>query len=66
VAEAERWAADIAGPAGAIDDQTAIQVIDGTVEVVSEGQWKVFPRSRARGPRRLACNHVEWFAVGPS
>jgi dipeptidase E len=41
MAEAERWAAAIAGPAYAIDDQTAIQVADGTVEVVSEGQWKL-------------------------
>ena len=41
MAEAERWAADIAGPAYAIDDQTAFKVSDGTVEVVSEGQWKV-------------------------
>ena len=40
MAEAEKWAAGIAGPAYAIDDQTAIQVTDGTVEVVSEGQWK--------------------------
>ena len=40
MAEAERWAADIAGPAYAIDDQTAIKVADGTVEVVSEGTWK--------------------------
>jgi len=40
LAEAERWAAEIAGPAYAIDDQTAIKVIDGTVEVVSEGHWK--------------------------
>ncbi len=39
-AEADRWAAEIAGPAYAIDDQTAIKVTDGTVEVVSEGQWK--------------------------
>ena len=39
--EAERWAAEIAGPAYAIDDETAIQVVDGTVEVVSEGQWKL-------------------------
>jgi dipeptidase E len=37
---AERWAAEIAIPAYAIDDQTAIRVLDGTVEVVSEGQWK--------------------------
>jgi dipeptidase E len=40
MAEAEEWAADIAGPAYAIDDQTAIKVTDGNVEVVSEGQWK--------------------------
>jgi len=43
MAEAQRWAAGIAGPAYAIDDQTAIKVTDGTVEVVSEGQWKLFP-----------------------
>jgi dipeptidase E len=43
LAEAERWAADIAGPAYAIDDQTAIKVTDGTVEVVSEGHWRLFP-----------------------
>ena len=42
MAAAQRWAADIAGPAYAIDDQTAIKVTDGTVEVVSEGQWKLF------------------------
>lgn len=41
LAEAERWAREIAGPAYAIDDQTAIAVTDGTVEVVSEGHWKV-------------------------
>jgi dipeptidase E len=45
MAEAERWAADIAGPAYAIDDQTAITVVDGTVDVVSEGQWKPFAPS---------------------
>ena len=43
LANAERWAANIAGPAYAIDDQTAIKVTDGTVEVVSEGRWKQFP-----------------------
>jgi len=42
MANAERWAADIAGPAYAIDDETAIKVIDGKVEVVSEGHWKLF------------------------
>ncbi len=40
LAEAERWAAGIGCPAYAIDDQTAIVVVDGAVEVVSEGQWK--------------------------
>jgi dipeptidase E len=43
MADAERWAAEIAGPAYAVDDQTAIKVTDGTVEVVSEGHWKLFP-----------------------
>ena len=42
MAEAERWAAGIAGPAYAIDDDTAIRVVDGTVDVVSEGHWKRF------------------------
>ncbi|GHH42964.1 Type 1 glutamine amidotransferase-like domain-containing protein [Lentzea cavernae] len=42
MAAAEKWVAEIAGPAYAIDDQTAIKVVDGTVEVVSEGQWKLF------------------------
>ncbi|MFJ8493552.1 Type 1 glutamine amidotransferase-like domain-containing protein [Streptomyces sp. NPDC094038] len=43
MAEAERWAAGIGGPAYAIDAQTAIKVTDdGGVEVVSEGNWKLF------------------------
>ncbi|KEO84959.1 Type 1 glutamine amidotransferase-like domain-containing protein [Tumebacillus flagellatus] len=41
MANAERWAAGLQGPAYAMDDQTAIKVIDGEVEVVSEGQWKL-------------------------
>lgn len=40
MAEAEAWATTIAGAAYAIDDQTAITVVDGIVEVVSEGHWK--------------------------
>ena len=43
MAEAEAWAAGIPGPAYALDDQTAITVVDGAVEVVSEGHWKHFP-----------------------
>ena len=47
MAEAEQWAAGIAGLAYAIDDETAIKVVDGTVEVISEGHWKRFaPVSR--------------------
>jgi dipeptidase E len=42
MADAERWAAGMSVPAYAIDDQTAIKVTDGTVEVVSEGHWKLF------------------------
>ncbi|MFL5942071.1 MAG: Type 1 glutamine amidotransferase-like domain-containing protein [Gaiellaceae bacterium] len=46
MAEAESWAADIQGPAYAIDDETAIKVVDGTVEVVSEGNWKLLDAGR--------------------
>jgi dipeptidase E len=42
MADAERWAAGMPVPGYAIDDQTAIQVVDGTVEVISEGHWKLF------------------------
>jgi dipeptidase E len=41
MAAAERWAATLGGPAYAVDDETAFKVVDGTVEVVSEGQWKL-------------------------
>jgi dipeptidase E len=44
MAAAEKWAAGLGCPAYAIDDQTAIKVVDGTVEVVSEGHWKFFGR----------------------
>ncbi|WP_109505967.1 Type 1 glutamine amidotransferase-like domain-containing protein [Nocardioides speluncae] len=40
MAEAERWAAGIGIPAYAIDDDTAIRVVDGGVDVVSEGSWR--------------------------
>jgi dipeptidase E len=42
LANAEEWAAGMPQPAYLIDDQTAIKVTDGTVEVVSEGHWKLF------------------------
>jgi dipeptidase E len=43
MAEAESWAATIDGPAYAVDDQTAFRVVDGEVEVISEGHWRLFP-----------------------
>jgi dipeptidase E len=46
MADAERWAATIPGPAYAIDDETAIKVTGGVVEVVSEGRWKLFNSPR--------------------
>jgi dipeptidase E len=42
MADAEKWAAGMPVPCYAIDDQTAIKVTDGGVEVVSEGHWKLF------------------------
>jgi dipeptidase E len=48
MANAEKWAAGMPQPAYLIDDQTAIKVTDGTVEVVSEGHWKLFtPRTES-------------------
>ena len=42
MADAERWAASMPVPCYAIDDQTAIKVVEGEVEVISEGHWKQF------------------------
>lgn len=46
VANAEKWARRLTVPAYAIDDQTAVKVTDGAVEVVSEGEWKLFTPSQ--------------------
>ena len=43
MADAERWAAGMEMPCYAIDDETAISVVDGEIEVISEGHWKLFP-----------------------
>jgi len=42
MANAEKWAAEMRAPGYALDDETAIKVVDSTVEVVSEGHWKLF------------------------
>jgi len=45
LANAERWSAGVPVPTYALDDQTAIVVCDGAVEVISEGHWKRFTPS---------------------
>jgi len=42
MADAEKWAAGMSVPAYAIDDETAIKVVDGDIEVISDGHWKLF------------------------
>jgi len=46
MAAAEKWAADLAAPAYAICDDTAIRVVDGEVDVVTEGHWRYFGPGR--------------------
>ncbi len=41
---AERWAAKLPNPAYAVDDETAFKVVDGDVEIISEGHWTYFER----------------------
>jgi dipeptidase E len=40
LANAEKWAAGLGNPAYAIDDETGFKVVDGVVEVISEGHWQ--------------------------
>ena len=42
MANVEKWASERPVRTYAIDDQTAVKVTDGAVEVVSEGNWKLF------------------------
>jgi dipeptidase E len=49
---ARRWATRIPGPAYAIDDQTAIKVVDGAVEVISEGHWELLNPRPGGEPRQ--------------
>jgi dipeptidase E len=41
-AKVARMAAEVPVPTYGIDDDTAIKVVDGVAEVVSEGSWKLF------------------------
>ncbi|MCY1145610.1 Type 1 glutamine amidotransferase-like domain-containing protein [Actinoplanes sp. Pm04-4] len=49
LAAAEQWAAGIEHPGYALDAQSALQVVDGVVSVVSEGTWKLFDGAAFRG-----------------
>ena len=42
-ADADGWAAGIEGPKYVVDDDTAIQWVDGKVDVISEGKWTLLP-----------------------
>ncbi|MXV51378.1 type 1 glutamine amidotransferase-like domain-containing protein [Pedobacter sp. HMF7647] len=42
LANQEKLAATLAVPSYMIDDQTAVKVVDGKIEVVSEGEWKLY------------------------
>jgi dipeptidase E len=42
LANIEKWASGVPVPTYAIDDETAIEVIDGTARIVSEGNWRLF------------------------
>jgi dipeptidase E len=42
MADAQEWAERMSMPCYAIDDETAIRVLDGEIDVISEGHWKLF------------------------
>jgi dipeptidase E len=44
-ADVERWASGIPVPTYALDDESAVVVTDGNVQVVSEGNWRLFTPS---------------------
>jgi dipeptidase E len=59
LANIERWAAGLSVPAYAIDDRTAIRVVDGNVQVVSEGQLEAVhpqPRRELNGSGERRCS----------
>ncbi len=42
MASVETWSPMVPAPLYALDEQSAIQVIDGNIEIISEGNWKLF------------------------
>jgi dipeptidase E len=49
MANLEKLAATIPVPSYLVDDNTAIKVVDGNVEVISEGHWKLCTGCKAPG-----------------
>jgi dipeptidase E len=47
---ATQWAASLSVPVYALDDQSAVSVVDGKIEVISEGQWKRFDTGSTAAP----------------
>lgn len=45
LSDMEKAAAKVDVPLYAIDDQTALKVVNGTVGVVSEGEWRLFDQT---------------------
>ena len=41
MANLKKLAATLPMPSYLIDDQTALKVVDGSIEVISEGNWKL-------------------------
>ncbi|MDO3705834.1 Type 1 glutamine amidotransferase-like domain-containing protein [Micromonospora sp. C28SCA-DRY-2] len=41
LSDIQKWASGIPVPTYAIDDNIAIKVVDGTVDVISEGDWRL-------------------------
>lgn len=58
-ADVEEWASGIPVPTYALDDQSAIKVVDGELEVISEGNWKLF------GPGAVARSSALVTRAGP-
>ena len=48
----EKWATKIDAPLYAIDDQTALKVIDDKVEIVTKGNWKLFGKRGKAKPAK--------------
>lgn len=56
----KKLAATIPIPSYAIDDQTAIKVQDGSIEVISEGQWQLF-NAKEITLRKTEISDLEYF-----